>query len=78
MSVKDLGYSLQKLPLFTQLRELNFQVEQTLQNRSPVMLKNAQWSTDGVVYALNIDIVPIFDYQGRFLGASITLSNVTP
>lgn len=78
MSVKDLGYSLQKLPLFTQLRELNFQVEQTLQNHSPVTLKNAQWSTDGIVYELNIDIVPIFDYQGRFLGASITLSNVIP
>ena len=29
ISVKDLGYPLQKLPLFTQLEELNFQVEGT-------------------------------------------------
>ncbi len=78
ISVKSLGCPLQNLPFFTQLGELNFQVEQTLQNRSPVTLTNAQWSTDGIVYELNIDIVPISDYQGRLLGATITLSNVTP
>ncbi|WP_009633869.1 CheR family methyltransferase [Synechocystis sp. PCC 7509] len=77
MSANDLGNPLPTLPLVTQFGELNTQVEQTLQNRSSVSIKNAQWSTATRVYKLDIDIVPISDSNCRLLGATIIFKSVT-
>lgn len=78
ISANDLDSPLEKLPLATGFGELNLQVEQTLQNRCQVSLKKVQWSTAKSLYELDIDIVPISDSNRRFLGASITFSNVNP
>lgn len=76
LSANNLGQPLPKLPLVTPLGEFNSQVEQTLQNCSPVSIKNAQWLTATRVYELDIDIIPIYDVKRRFLGASITFNHV--
>jgi two-component system, chemotaxis family, CheB/CheR fusion protein len=77
VSANDVKYPLQKLPLATEFAKLNLQIEQTLQNHRQVSVKNVQWTTAESVYELDIDIVPISDSNRKFLGASITFSNVT-
>ena len=77
VSTKDLGSPWQNLPLAKEFVKLNLQIEQTLQTYRQVSVKNVQWTTPESVYELNIDILPISDSNRRFLGASITFSNVT-
>ncbi len=77
VSAKDLGHQWQRLPLIAQFVELNLLIEQTLREISPINIKKAQWSTAQGVYELDIDIVPISDFSGRFLGVNITFTDAT-
>lgn len=77
ISANDLGRSFQKLPVMTQVDELDSQLKQTLHNHAPVSIKNAQWSTTKSVYYLDVSIVPILDSDRKFLGAGLTFTNVT-
>lgn len=78
VSANDLGHPLQKSQFIAQFVELYSKFEQSLDNRCRVKVKNAQWSTAKSIYNLDIDIVPISDFERNFLGVSITFSNVTP
>jgi two-component system, chemotaxis family, CheB/CheR fusion protein len=77
LSAKDLGYLLEKLPFVAHFEELESQFEQALRDRSQVSIKNILWSTAKSVHRLNIDIVPIYDSDRNFLGASLIFTNVT-
>ncbi len=78
VSASDLGQPWQKLPFIVQFIELNSQLQQTLRDRSPVSNKNLPWSTAKGIYKLNVYITPIFDFEGKFLGTSVTFTDVTP
>lgn len=77
LSDKNLGHLLQKAPPLAQFVELHLKLEQSLRNRCQVAIKNTQWTTAKSVCNLDIDIMPILDFERKFLGINITFTNVT-
>lgn len=78
LSDNNLGYLLQKAPPLAKFVELNLKLEQSLRNRCRVEIKTTQWTTAKSICNLDIDIMPILDFERKFLGVSITFTNVTP
>ncbi len=78
LATNNLGHPLQNLQPLAQFVELNLKLEKSLQNRCRVEIKNTQWLTAKSISNLDIDIVPILDFERKFLGATITFTNITP
>lgn len=70
LSFSDLDRSWEQLPLGTQFVELKLKLEQALQNRHQVSIKNAHCST--VKELIDIHIAPIYDSKYEFLGVNLT------
>jgi hypothetical protein len=74
---EDLGRFWAGLPFITKFVGLGSRLKQVLRYRRPTSLKNVECSTaNGTVY-LDVQIAPISDSSGSFLGVSLTFTSVT-
>lgn len=78
LSANNLGQPWQQLPFAAQFSDLNLQLQQILSDRSQISIKNIQWSTAKGDCKLNVYLAPIFDFEGKFLGISLTFTDATP
>lgn len=77
LTSEDLGRFWPGLPFITKFVGLGSRLKQVLRDRRPTSLKNVECSTaNGTVY-LDVQIAPILDSSGSFLGVSLTFTCVT-
>lgn len=77
LTSEDLGRFWPGLPFITKFVGLGSRLKQVLRYRRPTSLKNVECSTsNGTVYQ-GVQIAPILDSSGSFLGVSLTFTDVT-
>ena len=77
LSPRELGRPFQDLEISFRPVELRSPLEQAAQQRRPVWVRDVEWTRGGSTVYLDVQIVPLLEGDGQFLGMSIFFSDVT-
>jgi two-component system CheB/CheR fusion protein len=74
---QDLGRPLQDLEVSFRPVELRSHIQRIQADREPIRLEDIQWQVDGESMWLEMELVPLEDRGGGFLGVSVAVHEVT-
>lgn len=78
LSQQDLGRPLQDLEISYRPVELRSAIEQAIDGRVPVIVKDIEWArAPGETWVLDVNVVPLTDQTGGILGTKVTFSDVS-
>jgi two-component system CheB/CheR fusion protein len=78
LSPQDIGRPLQDLEVSYRPVELRSCIDQAHAERRPVVVKDAAWTTpSGDKGTFDVQVVPLYDRGGRFLGTSVFFNDMT-
>jgi two-component system CheB/CheR fusion protein len=78
LSTADLGRPIQDLKISYRPVEIRSSIDQAYTDRGPVLLREIEWhSPGGETRWLDVQVVPLTDTSGGFVGAAVSFSDVS-
>ncbi|MBK8020964.1 MAG: PAS domain S-box protein [Chloroflexi bacterium] len=78
LSLNDVSRPFQELEVTYRVPELRTRIQEVAADRRPVLLKEVEWQTSsGDVRMIEVQVFPLFENGGTFLGVSIIFGDMT-